>query len=109
MDEPFDQNLARLFDQAHEPLPGADFSLGVERSIRHARRRGRFWRVVLFIDLVVAALILSPYALDGSVAIADSLSTAIAHLGGALISPYGIGGSLAFSAWFLRRLRRLAA
>ena len=109
MDEPFDQDLARLFDQTHEPLQTADFSLGVGLRIRHARRRSRFLRVVLVVDVAVAALIAAPYAMDASVAMADYLSIGIAGLGSALASPLGIGCSLAFGAWFLRRIRRLAA
>jgi hypothetical protein len=109
MNEAFDRDLARLFDQTHETLPAAEFSFGVEQSIRHARRRSRFWRVVIFVDLLVGALLVTPYVMDGSVAVADYLSIAIADLGGALMSPYGMGCSLVFGAWFLRRVRRLAA
>ena len=109
MDEPLDRDLARLFDQTHESLPATDFSLRVEQSIRHTRRRRRFWHVVGLIDLVVGALLLAPYAMDASVAMADYLSMGITQLGTALASPLGMGCSLVFGMWFLRRIRRLAA
>jgi len=109
MDEPFDRDLARLFDQTQESLPPGDFSLAVEQRVRHAQRRRRFWHVMLVFDVLVGALVVSPYVMDGSVVLADYLSRAMAHLGSALISPIGMGCSLAFGAWFLRRIRRLAA
>jgi len=109
MDEPFDRNLAGLFDQKHEPLQPTDFSLAVERRVEHVRRRRRFWHAVALIDVLVAALIVTPYVMDGSAAMAAYLSSAVASLGNAMLSPIGIGCSLAFSAWFLRRIRRMAA
>jgi Asp-tRNA(Asn)/Glu-tRNA(Gln) amidotransferase A subunit family amidase len=108
-DETVDRDLAKLFQQAHAPLPADNFSFAVERSVQRARTRRRFWRVVLFVDVLVVALLVSPYVMDGSVALADSLSIGIAHLASALLSPIGMGCSLAFGAWFLRRIRRLAA
>jgi len=108
-DETVDRDLARLFAQAHELLPPETFALAVERSVQRSRTRRRFWRMVLFVDMVVGALVLSPFVMEGSVAMANYLSMGIAHLGSALLSPIGIGCSLAFGAWFLRRIRRQAA
>ena len=108
-DETVDRDLARLFDQAHEPLPPEAFSFAVERRVQRSRTRRGFWRIAWLVDVLIGALLLSPYVMDGSVAMADALSIGIARFGSALMSPIGVGCSLAFGAWFLRRIRRLAA
>ncbi len=107
MPDPWDDELAGLFEDGRRALPAGDFAERVASGIRRARRRRTLWRTVCWVIGAACIAAASPYILQGSLVIADWMESGFAVIGGALTSPAGWAGSILVALWILWRTRVL--
>ncbi len=107
MPDPWDDELACLFEEARHALPAGDFAERVASRIRKKRRRQTLRRIAVWLIGAVCVAAASPYIVQGSLAVADRTESWIPAVGGALLSPAGWAGSLLFALWILWRTRAL--
>ena len=107
MQEPWDDDLARLFEQSRRAVPERDFGERVAGRIRAARRRRTLWRTASRLLAAACAAAASPYIVRGSLVLADRMERWLPDLGSALVSPAGWIGSILLAWWILRRAKVL--
>ncbi len=107
MQDPWDDDLARLFEESRPALPGGEFAERVASRIRRARRRRVLWRLLCGLLILAGAAAASPYVARGSLALADRMEEGLPLLGRALVSPAGWAGSFLLALWILRRAKVL--
>jgi len=98
-----DENLVRLFEDAHAPLPPEAFLELFERRAARAWRARFSLQVAGICLLAVIAALIAPYAIQGSLALSRDVSAGLSSVGLAMMSPAGWAGSLLLGAWVLRR------
>jgi hypothetical protein len=103
----FDDTLSRLFAEAQETLPAADFLETAAARMRHARRRHTIKQAVFATAGAGIAVALTPDVVEGSLTAAGHLGVWLPALGNALTSPIGWACSLALAAWGVRHAKRL--
>lgn len=107
MPDPWNDELAGLFEEArHAPLAG-DFAERVASRIRRSRRQRTLWRTASWLLVAACAAAAAPYVLQGSLVIADRMENWLPAVGGALVSPAGWACSIAFALWILWRAKVL--
>jgi hypothetical protein len=74
MDTDHDPTLGRLFAEAREELPGAEFLAAVSARLARARRRQRARYVATLAILVVGVALLAPKLIAGSLALSELVS-----------------------------------
>lgn len=95
----FDDTLTRLFAEAREALPPDDFLENVARQMGHSRRRRALRRAAAAIAAAGVAVALTPFVVEGSLAVAS-------HLGNALAAPIAWFCSLALAAAYRESLKK---
>ena len=104
MQERWDEDLTRLFDEARHALPAEDFAERVASRVRVVQRRRTLRRYGSWLLAAACAVAVSPYALEGSFALTARMERWLPDLGGALVSPAGWVCSILFALWLLRRV-----
>lgn len=104
MQEDWDEDLTRLFEEARHPLPAEDFAERVAFRVRGVQRWRTRRRLASWLLAAVCAAAASPYALEGWFDLADRMERWLPDLGGALLSPAGWAFSILFALWLLRRV-----
>ncbi len=107
MQEPWDDELARLFEETRRAPPAADFALRIATRIRGARRRQAAWRISVRLLIIACAAVASPYVARGSVVLIDHMERWIPSFGGDLLSPAGWACSIVLAIWILLRAKVL--
>jgi hypothetical protein len=103
MQPPLDEDLVRLFENAHAPLPPAAFLARFERRMARARRVRLAVQVAGLALLAGVVVIIAPYAIRGSLTLSSYAADGLLSLGVAMMSPVGWVGSLILGGWVLRR------
>jgi hypothetical protein len=101
----FDDTLTRLFAETRKSLPADDFLAGVIFRMERERRRRTIKRAAAATAAAALAMVLTPYIIEGSLAVASRLVTGLPMVENALGSPTVWLGSLAIGAWGLRRAK----
>ncbi len=107
MQEPWDEDLARLFEETRQAPPAADFARRVATRIRGARLRQAVWRIGLRLLIIACAAVASPYVARGSIVLIEHMERWIPSLGGDLLSPTGWACSIVLAIWILSRAKVL--
>ncbi len=107
MQERWDEDLTRLFDEARQPLPAEEFAERVAFRVRRVQRWRTRRRLVSWLLAAACAFAVSPYVLQGSFALAACMDRWLPSLGGALLSPAGWVFPILFALWLLRRVGML--
>jgi hypothetical protein len=98
-----DEDLTRHFAKRHSSVSTEEFVTQVMTRIGRERRQRMLRKVTFALLLVVVAAAATPYAVEGSLAIASRFVDGLAAFGAALSSPVGWVCAIVLSVWVLRR------